>query len=208
MNNYVYIIAGLPELAMNFDGAAFAYAEVRDNIVGLLSEKDQQLVALLEEGFDDTTLSADFYKKVKESKNGFVRDYFDFDLSLRNMKVAYLAKRLNQDGGKFVVDLSDPDAIEPEMPQDFEDEKRVQAILDNPDFVQREQLMDQLKWDKASELATFEYFSMNAILAFLVKAKMVQRWAELDKERGEQLFQQLVGEVRGTFKGVEYDEKK
>ena len=208
MNNYVYIIAGLPELAMNFDGAAFAYAEVRDNIVGLLSEKDQQLVALLEEGFVDTTLSADFYKKVKESKNGFVRDYFDFDLSLRNMKVAYLAKRLNQDGGKFVVDLSDPDAIEPEMPQDFEDEKRVQAILDNPDFVQREQLMDQLKWDKASELATFEYFSMNAILAFLVKAKMVQRWAELDKERGEQLFQQLVGEVRGTFKGVEYDEKK
>lgn len=202
MSNYVYIVAGLPELAMNFEGSGFSYAEVRDDIVGLLSDKDRRLVETLEEGFDDAMLGADFYKKVRQSKSGFLRAYFGFDMNLRNMKVAYLAKRLNQDGSRYAMDLSDPDAIVPEVSQDFEDEKRVRDILDNPDFVQREQQMDQLKWDKANEIATFEYFSMDAILAFLVKAKMVQRWAELDKEKGEQMFHQLVTEVRGTFKGI------
>ncbi len=63
--------------------------------------------------------------------------------------------------------------------------------------------MDLLKWDKASEITLMDYFDMDAILAFLVKAKMVQRWSELDPQMGEELFHKLVGEVRGTFKGIE-----
>ena len=43
-----------------------------------------------------------------------------------------------------------------------------------------------------------DYFNMNAILAFLVKAKTVQRWAELDPAKGEEMFHKLVMEIRGT----------
>ena len=43
---------------------------------------------------------------------------------------------------------------------------------------------------------------MNAILAFLVKAHIVHRWARLDRQAGEAMFRQLLGEVRGTFKGI------
>jgi hypothetical protein len=35
----------------------------------------------------------------------------------------------------------------------------------------------------------------------------VDRWLELDEERGREKFQKLVVEVRGTFKGVDYKEK-
>ena len=193
MDNYVYIVASLPEIAVSYEGAPFDYAAVKEQIVELLSEDDQKLVELLEEGFDENTLGAEFYAKAAESKNRFIREYFDFDGRLRNMKVAYLAKRLNKQGEQYLVDM--PEA-------DFEEESQIKEILENADFVLREQKMDELKWEKASDIARMDYFNMNAILAFLVKAKTVQRWAELDKEKGEEMFRKLVKEVRGTFAGV------
>ena len=193
MDNYVYIVASLPDIAVSYEGAPFDYAAVKEQIVEQLSEKDQKLVELLEEGFDENTLGAEFYKKAAESKNRFIREYFDFDGRLRNMKVAYLAKRLDKKGDAYFVDM--PEA-------DFEEEGQIKDILANDDFVLREQKMDELKWEKASDIARMDYFNMNAILAFLVKAKTVQRWAELDKAKGEEMFRKLVKEVRGTFEGV------
>ena len=189
MDNYVYIVAGLPELTSGFENTGFDYAAVKESIMELLSEKDQKLVELMEEGFDENTLGADFYAKAAENKNRFIREYFDFDGRLRNMKVEYLAKRLGKNGEEFLVEL--PEA-------DFEEEKHIQDILADADFVQREQKMDELKWEKASDIARMDYFNMNAILAFMVKAKTVQRWAELDPAKGEEMFRKLVKEIRGT----------
>ncbi|MBR1513600.1 MAG: DUF2764 family protein [Bacteroidales bacterium] len=189
MDNYVYIVAGLPELTSGFENTGFDYQAVKESIVELLSESDQQLVELMEEGFDETTLGADFYAKAAASKNRFIREYFDFDGRLRNMKVNYLAKRLGKESDPYLVNFEEAD---------FEEEKQIAEILDNADFVQREQKMDELKWEKASDIARMDYFNMNAILAFLVKAKTVQRWAELDKEKGEEMFRKLVKEIRGT----------
>ena len=187
MDNYVYIVAGLPELTSSFENASFDYAAVKESIMELLSEKDQQLVVLMEEGFDETTLGADFYGKAAQSKNRFIREYFDFDGRLRNMKVNYLAKRLGKKAEDYTLEL--PEA-------DFEEEKQVLEILNDADFVDREQRMDELKWEKASDIARMDYFNMNAILAFLVKAKTVQRWAELDPVKGEEMFKKLVKEIR------------
>ena len=189
MDNYVYIVAGLPELTSGFENTGFDYAAVKESIMELLSEKDQKLVELMEEGFDENTLGADFYAKAAENKNSFIREYFDFDGRLRNMKVEYLAKRLGKNGEEFMVEL--PEA-------DFEEEKLIQDILADADFVQREQKMDELKWEKASDIARMDYFNMNAILAFMVKAKTVQRWTELDPAKGEEMFRKLVKEIRGT----------
>ena len=187
MDNYVYIVAGLPELMVSYDGGNFDYAAVKEEIVELLSEKDQKLVELLEEGFDEQTLGAEFYAKAAASKNRFIRAYFDFDGRLRNMKVQYLAKRLGKQGDNYLVEL--PEA-------DFEEAHHIHEILENADFVLREQKMDELKWEKASDIARFDYFNMNAILAFLVKAKTVQRWAELDPVKGQEMFEKLVKEIK------------
>ena len=187
MDNYVYIVAGLPELTSGFESTGFDYASVKEGIVELLSEKDQQLVELMEEGFNEQTLGAEFYSKAAESKNRFIREYFDFDGRLRNLKVQYLAKRLGKEGDRYLVEL--PEA-------DFEEESQIRAILDDADFVEREQKMDELKWEKASDIARMDYFNMNAILAFLVKAKTVQRWAELDPAKGQEMFKKLVEEIR------------
>ena len=109
MDNYVYIVAGLPELTSGFESAGFDYAAVKESIMELLSEKDQQLVELMEDGFDENSLGADFYAKAAESKNRFIREYFDFDGRLRNMKVNYLAKRLGKESDPYLVNLEEAD---------------------------------------------------------------------------------------------------
>ena len=187
MDNYVYIVAGLPELTSAYEGSDFRYEALRESIVELLSEKDQQLVVLLEEGFDENTLGADFYAKAAKSKNRFIREYFDFDARLRNIKVQYLAKRLGKKADDYTLEM--PEA-------DFEETAQIAAIMDDADFVEREKKMDELKWEKASDIARMDYFNMNAILAFLVKAKTVQRWAELDPVKGQEMFRKLVEEIR------------
>ena len=189
MDNYVYIVAGLPELTSGFENSGFDYGAVKESIMELLSKKDQQLVELMEEGFDEQTLGADFYLRAAQNKNRFIREYFDFDGLLRNLKVEYLAKRLGKESDPYLVNLEEAD---------FEEEKQIQDILADVDFVQREQKMDELKWEKASDIARMDYFNMNAILAFLVKAKTVQRWAELDPAKGQEMFKKLVTEIRGT----------
>jgi Protein of unknown function (DUF2764). len=197
MNNYIYIVAGLPDLVMNFEGTTFSYSDVKNGIMELLSVQDRKYVDLLEQGFDEATLNADFYALASKSKDKFIKAYFDFDLRLRNMKVKYLAKRLDRDPQKYLIAVSEAD---------FEEAKKIQTILDTPDFVLREQQMDLLKWEKANEIVCFEYFNLDVILSFLVKAKMVQRWAEMDKTQGEEMFQKLVNEVRGTFQGIKYND--
>ena len=187
MDNYVYIVAGLPELTSSFENMGFNYATVKEGIMELLSEKDQKLVEFMEEGFNEDNLGAEFYEKAAKSKNRFIREYFDFDARLRNLKVGYLAKRLGKRGEDYMVEL--PEA-------DFEEGKQIQEILADADFVDREQRMDELKWEKASDIARMDYFNMNAILAFLVKAKTVQRWAELDAAKGQEMFKKLVEEIR------------
>ena len=189
MDNYVYIVAGLPELTSGFENAGFDYRAVKESIMELLSENDQQLVELMEEGFDESTLNADFYTKAAASKNRFIREYFDFDGRLRNLKVQYLAKRLGKKAEDYFVELPE---------SDFDEESQIRTILEDADFVEREEKMDELKWEKASDIARMDYFNMNAILAFLVKAKTVQRWAELDPVKGQEMFEKLVKEIRGT----------
>ena len=198
MDNYVYIVAGLPELTSGFESTGFNYVAVKESVMELLSEKDQQLVELMEEGFNEDTLNAEFYDKAAKSKNRFIREYFDFDGRLRNMKVNYLAKRLGKKGEDYMVEL--PEA-------DFEEAKQIQDILADADFVKREQKMDELKWEKASDIARMDYFNMNAILAFMVKAKTVQRWAELDPEKGQEMFKKLVQEIRGTSANLDLSVK-
>ena len=198
MDNYVYIVAGLPELTSGYESSGFDYAAVKESIMELLSEKDQQLVELMEEGFDENTLGQDFYAKAAVSKNRFIREYFDFDGRLRNIKVRYLAKRLGKNGDNYIVELPE---------KDFEEEKQITDILQDADFVDREQRMDELKWEKASDIARMDYFNMNAILAFLVKAKTVQRWAELDPIKGQEMFVKLIEEVRSQ-KSEERSNKK
>ena len=203
MNNYHYIAASLPALTPDYVFTKESPSELKEWIREMCSEKDRELIDLLQSGFDKDSLDAEFYAKALGSKNRFIRAYYLFDLYVRNAKVEYLNARLGRPAGTDVLVLSDEEGTPVELP-DFEEEADAQAALDSPDLLSREKALDNLYWHKIEDLTTFDWFTLETLLGFLAKLRIVARWFELDEQTGREKFRALVDEVRGTFKGVEY----
>lgn len=199
MDNYEYLIAGLPVLSTDWaDNAHIPVAEITEEIRSLCSEKDNTIIDTLLAGFEDESLNEAFYKEMLASSNSFLKNYFIFDLNLRNCKVRYINGQLGRpDGTDIFLELED----------DFEEKEAVEKVLNGDDLLEREHGLDSIVWEKVGTLTTFDYFNINAVLGFLAKLHITDRWLKLDEEAGRALFKRLVDEVRGTFKGVEFKEQ-
>ena len=209
MNNYVYIIAGLPDFTPDWrkgENVLDGYlAQVRE----LLSAKDNEVVDFIIKGFDKDQIGLEFYKEALSHRIGFIRDFFLFDLNVRNQKVSYLNQALGRDPEKDILKMRDPEAeengLEPEEPE-FKEAGRLQAVLEGSDILSRERGIDDLYWDKIDELTLFDYLNFDKILGVMAKMMIIRRWLILDENTGRAMFKKLVDEVRGTFKGVDYNE--
>ena len=209
MNNYVYIIAGLPDFTPDWRQGDKSLEDYLHQVKELLSEKDQETLKLIEDGFNKEKIGLEFYKEALASRSTFIQELFQFDLNVRNAKVRYLNQALGRDPQKDVLSLVDPDAeeqgIEVEEPE-FKEAARLQAILEGKDILARERGIDDLYWDKIDEITLFDYLNFSKVLGLVVKMMIIRRWLLLDEEAGRAMFKRLVDEVRGTFKGVEYNE--
>ena len=213
MSNFEYIIASLPFLTADFkytDQAGFN--SVISDIKRDLDERDTALVEFLLRGLGEKALNANFYAAALKHRNRFLREYFRFDLNLRNAKVRYLNAQLGRDPDQDVMTGEDPEAEDVDIDGfrftggEFEEEMKVDAILAGNDLVTRERALDDLLWDKIDNLAIFHYFDIEAVLAYIAKLHIVTRWLNLDDEAGRDLFRRLLKDVRGTYKGVKYTE--
>jgi hypothetical protein len=195
-NNYHYIIAGLPELFLNAENKGFQYEQFRAPIVEQLSQRDLKLVDLLEEGLNADNLSEEFYAKVFSSKRGenrFLRFLFAMDLAIRERIVEFVSP---QNAEQYLVKHSQVE----EPSEEFK--AQLNSTLAMTNIIERELSLDRLKWEEINNYLTFEYFTINNILAILAKAKIIDRWSNLDRAAGMELFRKFVDEVRGTFKGI------
>lgn len=194
MNNYEYIIAGLPDIAPDWKGADAAGVEaIVQEIRELCSKEDNALIDVLIAGFDGANLDLEFYQKALKAKNSFIRDYFKFDLNVRNAKVRYLNRALERP--------ADTDVFM-EAEGEFEEAQKLDAVLNQEDILSRERGMDDLMWSKIESITTFDYFDINVILGFIARLNIVARWLKLDSETGKQMFARLVEGVRGSYTGI------
>ena len=194
MNNYEYIIAGLPLLQQdgreNPDTEAIL-ADIREQ----LSTRDILTLDLLLDSYDPEKLDADLYRKAAASSNKFIRNFFELDLGVRNAKVEYLNRTLGRPEGTDVLVL-DPEKENTE----FEQEGEVDAILEGSDILARERGLDDFYWKAVDTLTVMDVFDLDIILAFVVKLKLVERWLRLDEATGRELFRKLVKEIKENFK--------
>ncbi len=214
MSNFEYIISSLPYLTADFQyEEGQGYWSVVEEIRNDLSEKDSETLSFLLKGFDADELGPDFYATALKHSLPFIRDYFRFDLNLRNAKVRFLNREL---GRLPEMDLITGEGTEEDEDLDidgyrfnggeFEEAASVESALAQASLLGREKALDDICWEKISSLETFHYFDLTAVLAYLAKLHIVNRWLALDAEKGRELFRQLVSEVKGTFKGVNYTE--
>ena len=207
MANYEYIVASLPDITTGYKFGEKGPQEYIEEIVSLCSEKDRALIDFLMSGYMDENLNVDFYIKALTHKDRFISEYFRFDLNVRNAKVKYLNKALGRPSDKDVLTFPEEtsQAVLDAAGEEFEEAADLEAVLNAGDILSRERGIDDLMWEKIDNLTTFNYFDIDAILGFITKLNIVARWYKLDEQTGREMFKRLVDEVRGTFKGVEYN---
>lgn len=198
MDNYEYIVASLPVLrpedsrSDNVNAEALI-AEIREQLSG----RDQTVLDQLLAGYDAEQLTEDFYRQILRHKNRFLREWFRFDLDLRNATVGYLNHQLHRapDHDKIL--------LEEREVEEFPELEAAERILRGADILQRERGLDELRWHKVDEITLLDYFDLETLLGYVAKLKIIDRWLQLDPDSGRALFRRMVEEIRTT-----YDNKK
>lgn len=153
----------------------------------------------------ETTLFAAYYDACRRSRSRFLRAWSEFDRTLRNVMAALAARAASRPveevvvgGGNVAEQLQRSSAadfgLRGELP--FIDSV-IAAMNDEANLMEKERKIDLVRWEEASELATFDYFNINAILSYLVRINIVARWARLDAARGREMFNRLLAELDG-----------
>ena len=200
MNNYEYIISSLPAISLDWKfGEGASFETYVDWIKSQLSEADIKVVDRLLDGYKDENLTREFYEAALKDDNRFLKEYYTFDLNVRNGKARFLNKAFERP--------LDQDTIKLETGE-FPEGPKLEEALNAPDLLSRERGLDSLMWDKINEITTFDYFDLEAILGFIARLHIIGRWFALDEKTGREMFRRLVDEVRGTFKGVKYEPAK
>ena len=183
----------------------------------LLPEELQQVIRAYAdpEGEDaeqvDTTqrfeksLFAAYYALAARSSCRFLREWSAFDCNLRNVTAALTARELGRSveevtvgGGEIVEQLERSSASDFGLRGELSYiDTLIAALQDEQNIIEKEHKVDMIRWNESLELSVFDYFDLNAILAYLVRLNIVARWSLLDAERGRELFNRLMQELDG-----------
>ena len=72
----------------------------------------------------------------------------------------------------------------------------LQRLVETDDLVEREKKVDQLKWKWLEDASFFHYFTIERLFVFLLQLEMIERWVLLDKEKGSELFRQMIQNLK------------
>jgi hypothetical protein len=79
------------------------------------------------------------------------------------------------------------------------DIENIIQMFEIENILEREMHFDNHFWKFLDEITFFNYFSIEKILSFLLKLFITERWSVLDKEKGQQIFNQFLEKLKTNF---------
>ena len=73
----------------------------------------------------------------------------------------------------------------------------IAAVNEEANLLEKEHKLDLIRWNEAVELASFDYFDINAVLSYLVRVNIVARWTRLSERTGREMFARLLDGLDG-----------
>lgn len=158
----------------------------------------------LQQPFGRSLLSA-YYEECAASKSRFLKAWAETDRAIRNIVAAAEARRRDMAIESVVVGEGEiAETLRRSSAADFGlrgelpfVEQLIAAVNDERNMLEKERKIDLIRWSEASELSSFDYFDLNAVLSYLVKVNMVARWSALDRKAGREMFERLIAELDG-----------
>lgn len=151
-----------------------------------------------------------YYDYAMKNDNAFLRSWFEFNLNVNNILAAIACRKHGFDPKKFVIGQNEvAQAIRTSNARDFglhgmfDELEVVMRIAEEENLLEREKKIDALKWSWLEENTFFHYFSVEKVLAYVLKMEMIERWKMLSAEKGAKIFRDLLGSLK---EGVKFGE--
>lgn len=144
-------------------------------------------------------LSVLYYEYAIKKGTPFISQWFELNLNLNNILAGLKARELKIDLGTVIVgDNEVAEALRTSSQMDFglnqiiDYYPQIVRINEEPHLQEREYKLDLFKWNWLEEHTFFEYFSIEKVFAYLLEVDMIERWLELDPEKGKLFFSKMV----------------
>lgn len=154
----------------------------------------------------ENELATLWYEEMLASDHTFLRDWFTFELNLKNVLLVLAARKHSIPyehqviGNNPVVEIiRRSTARDLGLSSDWHWIEKVLQINETEDILMREKAIDLLRWSYLDELNTFNYFSFEVLMAYYLKLGIIERWLQLDQATGEEMFRKLLGELKNSY---------
>lgn len=184
-----------------------------------IQEPDKEIPAYLREfitGFKEEHLKFDvapenvlswmYYEDMMKSDNLLVRRYAEFSMNLKNLVTALNARKFGLDvaaevigSNEFAVALRTSNAKDFGLAMDYPYVEKVIALMESDNLVERERGLDLIIWNFLDEAVTFEYFSIERVISYMLRLMIVERWSRMSSESGRKIFMELIEKFRQSF---------
>ena len=167
----------------------------------------QQAAGITSDVLVEDWLAGLYFEHAMKCKNDFVSSWFEFNLNTNNVLVALAARKYKLPIASFIVgDTEICQALKTSNARDFglttelDYFDQLLKISETDDLVDREKRLDQLRWKWMEDKTFFDYFSIERLYVFLLQLEIIERWISLDKEKGNQMFREIIDSLKGEVR--------
>ena len=140
-----------------------------------------------------------------DTNNSFVVQWFEFNMNIGNILSAIYSRKYNLPVIEAIVGNSEvaktirknSNARDFGLGKlDIDYYEHLVRLADEPEIYERERKIDKLRWDWLTKNTEFDCFSIEYIFAWLCKLQILERWNNLNAEKGERVFRQLISDIK------------
>ncbi|MEE4197743.1 MAG: DUF2764 family protein [Bacteroidales bacterium] len=154
----------------------------------------------------ENILTEMYYDHVLKNRNTFLKQWFTFNRDLKNILTGLNCRKYDLEVEKQLIgtnwvseQIARSNAKDFGLSIDLPFTAEVIALAEKDNFLAREKGLDQLRWAKVEELTLFDYFSIEVVLAYILKLDMAYRWLDLDEETGRQMFRKIINTLKSSY---------
>jgi hypothetical protein len=151
-------------------------------------------------------LTGGWYELLFSAKNDFVTSVADYKQRMGNIMLALNGRKydipyehLLIGEGEIINALKKSHARDFGLSNEIKDIESIIQIFEIDNVLDREMKLDTHFWKFLDDITFFNYFSIEKVLAFMLKLFITERWFKLDKTRGQQIFNQFLEELKTNF---------
>ncbi|MCO4762235.1 MAG: DUF2764 family protein [Myxococcales bacterium] len=149
-------------------------------------------------------LQRHYFELTRGAKTRFLKDWANFIVDVEEVKTAILCRNEGVDRDAFVAQMQGSfDASAPMIINNWDDpflglQQRfswLPAVIDafeDEDLLRGEQAISEILWARVDALHTAELFSVETVLAYYLRLRILERSASWDADKGREILDQIL----------------